>query len=98
MSKLLKQTVYISDTKPHPKFLAILEDNNVKYKDTKIGLEEKEGYFLTEEQLKELLQEYTDRIVEKAEITYTEEKTWDFTKVDKQSITSQLEPFLKEIT
>lgn len=45
----------------------------------------------------QILEDYTTRIVENATITYTQEKTWDFTEVDKESITSQLEIFKKEI-
>ena len=60
-------------------------------------LKRQEGYFYTEGQLKQLLSDYTDKIVENAKITYTLEKTWDFTEVDKESITNQLSEFLKTI-
>lgn len=101
----MKQTVYIPTTHPHPKFLAVLQDDNVLYKHTKTHLEEKEGYFFTEEQLRQLFKEYTNEIVKEAKIDY---HSWFFkdgekclfkadTYVNKESITNQLEPFLKKI-
>lgn len=59
-----------------------------------------EGYFFTPEQLNE----YTANVItttlktaaEKADITYTIEKTFDFTEVDKQSITDTFEEAFKK--
>ena len=59
-----------------------------------------EGYFFTPEQLNE----YTANVItttlktaaEKADITYTIEKTFDFTEVDKQSITDTFEETFKK--
>jgi hypothetical protein len=58
-------------------------------------VDSKEGYFFTPEELKQLLEEYTNRIVENAKICYISK--WSEDKcVDKESITSQLPKFLKE--
>lgn len=59
-----------------------------------------EGYFFTPEQLNE----YTANVItttlktaaEKVDITYTIEKTFDFTEVDKQSITDTFEETFKK--
>lgn len=58
-------------------------------------LKPKEGYFFTPEQLNQfisdVIKDALDTAAEKANITYTEEKTWDFTEVDKISITNTLQ-------
>jgi hypothetical protein len=90
---MIKQTVYIPVNGEQDK--VVCEDYN-DWMDKITGVKEVSGYFFTPEQLKQLLEDYTNRIVENATITYTEEKTWDFTEVDKESITSQLTGFLKE--
>jgi hypothetical protein len=53
-----------------------------------------EGYFFTPEELKQLLEDYTNRIVENAEVNV---KGYNDYEVDKKSITSQLPLYLKEI-
>lgn len=64
----------------------------------------KEGYFYTEQQLKQLLSDYTDKIVQECE--KEENKKWISDGystgmweniIDKESITNQLEPFLKDL-
>jgi len=79
------------------------------------NLKEEKGYFFTPEELKQLLKDYTNRIVENTKIEAEPEigkitikkeidiSEYDMLKcnyvfgVNKESITSQLEPFLKEI-
>ncbi len=58
-----------------------------------------EAFVFTPEELKQLLEDYTNRIVENVKI---KQEPAIFVKgqhisVDKESITSQLQPFLKEI-
>lgn len=84
-----KQTVYIP-TENYDTFSISYKNEEGSY----AFVEQKEGYFSTEEELKQLLQDYTDRIVENAKID------WGLIHakgVDKDSIKNQLEPFLKEI-
>ena len=94
---------------------------------TKIGdksfihfISKHEGYFFTEKQLKQLLTDYTDKIIENVTLIHTdfdskgkstEEENIGKTyfsyegynedkisvEVDKESITNQLEPFLKHL-
>lgn len=63
-----------------------------------IPIQESEGYFFTSEELKQLLEEYTNRIIENAttiEETNYRGDYWDV--VDKESITSQLTKFLTHL-
>jgi hypothetical protein len=57
-------------------------------------VDSKEGYFFTPEELKQLLEEYTNRIVENVKVEYKKDLLTG--EVDKESITSQLHKFLKE--
>ena len=71
------------------------------------NLEEKQAYVFTPEELKQLLEEYTNRIVENAKTMPICGKNHEACNmpycdtcsevVDKESITSQLPKFLKEI-
>lgn len=63
------------------------------------NLKEENGYFLTEEELKKLLSDYTDKIVENVDLTaesYQSMQEGSICQIDKESITSQLPKFLKE--
>ena len=63
-------------------------------------LKPQEGYLLTEKQLKQLLQDYTDKIVKNIRMTgiaYGNDTSISDYEVDKESITNQLEPFLKSL-
>jgi hypothetical protein len=54
-----------------------------------------EAYVFTPEELKQLLEEYTNTIVENAKVEYKKDLLTG--EVDKESITSQLPKFLNEI-
>jgi hypothetical protein len=56
-------------------------------------VDSKEGYFFTPEELKQLLEEYTNRIVENGKCLHT---GYGGYTINKKSITSQLPKFLKE--
>ena len=60
-----------------------------------------EAYIFTPEELKQLLEDYTSKIVENAEGIYFfnnySESTREGVEINKESITSQLPKFLKEI-
>lgn len=60
----------------------------------------KEGIFFTVEEynahIKEVIEETLKNGAEEAKITYTEEKTWDFTEVDKDSILNTFEQSYKK--
>jgi len=71
-----------------------IEKDNVTH-----WLKPTEEYVFTPEELKQLLEEYTNRIVEKAEAKtkcYPFGDMESYPVVDKESITSQLPKFLKE--
>jgi hypothetical protein len=53
-----------------------------------------EAFVFTPEELKQLLEEYTNRIVENVKVEYKKDLLTG--EVDKESITSQLHKFLKE--
>jgi len=55
-------------------------------------VDSKEGYFFTPEELKQLLSEYTNRIVENGKCLHT---GYGGYAINKKSITSQLPKFLK---
>lgn len=90
-----KQTVYLPTNDEYSEQYTdqILCDNQGGYLQ---NLNEKSGYFFTEEQLKQLLQNYTDKIVENAEVRYYKQDD-SVAYVDRKSITNQLEPFLKDL-
>jgi hypothetical protein len=56
-------------------------------------VDSKEGYFFTPEELKQLLEEYTNRIVDNGKCLHT---GYGGYAINKKSITSQLPKFLKE--
>lgn len=72
---------------------------NHKQKDITHWLKPTEGRFFTEEELKQLLEEYTTRIAENVTANHVEcwgHKTGEI-EIDKESILSQLEIFKKEL-
>ena len=100
-----------------------ISNKNLNHCETNVcaysGMNKVEGYFFTEEELKQFLQDYTNRIVENTKLehrlyavdgTYktsdlgeeiclndiTKDYPTDYCGINKESITSQLEPFLKE--
>lgn len=86
MSKQLVQTVYVPTTpfKLSNLWLADKETDKIEY------VEEKEGIFFTQEEynkhIKEVIENTLKNGAENAEIDYEEEKTYDFTFVNKDSI------------
>ena len=94
-----KQIVYIPTNDEYSeKFTEhILCDNQGGYIK---NLERKEAYLFTPEELKQLLEDYTNRIIKNA-TAYEKCETFGnmdtYAAVDEDSITNQLPKFLKEI-
>lgn len=100
----MKQKVYIPKeyfSKNKLKVGTIDEDDYYKSFNSIESVDEKEGFFFTEEQLKQLLSDYTNEVIENAEIKNTGfigEDGWvDSQEIDKESITNQLDLFIKTI-
>ena len=92
-----KQTVYIP-TKVEDITKRQVTLSTIRGKD--VFLHETEVFVFTEEQLNQLLSDYTDKIVENVKTSPTKGIGFmDFSViiVDKESITNQLEPFLKTL-
>ena len=91
-----KQTVYVPTN--NDKDLAVCYFSSFEEWTHKETVKETEGYFFTPEELKSLLEEYTNRIVENATAETEYELNGDeYVRVDKESITNQLPLMLKEI-
>lgn len=78
------------------------DENNFGFLYSKVHtwLKPTEAYVFTPEELKQLLEDYTQKIAENAEIHsefFDEESNLPIYQVNRKSITSQLETFLKEI-
>ena len=86
MSKQLVQTVYlpVENFKTSKLWLSDKETDKIEY------VKEKEGIFFTQEEynkhIKEVIENTLKNGAENAEIDYEEEKTYDFTFVNKDSI------------
>jgi hypothetical protein len=96
-----KQTVYVPTN--NDKDLAVCYFSSFEEWTHKETVKETEGYFFTPEELKQLLEEYTNRIVENATVTPIDheeisEGSWrPVWGVDDESITNQLPLMLKEL-
>jgi hypothetical protein len=97
----MKQTVYIPTNNDED--LAVCYFSSFEEWTHKETVKETEGYFFTPEELKQLLEEYTNRIVENATVTPIDheeisEGSWrPVWGVDDESITNQLSLMLKEL-
>lgn len=91
----MKQTVYITTTEKDTwyKIQSPIDGDGLSMSANAI---KREGFFFTKEQLKQLLTDYTDIIVENAK-KWRDLSDGHYKRVTKESITNQLEPFLKNL-
>ena len=91
-----KQIVYITTNKKNTwyKIQSPIDADGLSMSANAI---KQEGYFFTEEQLKQLLSDYTNKIIENAKVTSSEGIDIENVSIDKESITNQLELFLKDL-
>lgn len=97
-----KQIVYIPTKSPKEGENCVLN-----YPDMDIYLKPTEGYLFTSDELKRFLEDYTERIIENAEIGIKkllfddpkegDDAYMDYPVIDNESIQNQLDKILKEL-
>jgi len=92
------QTVYIPTSDDNNLLVGSIDKQDYYKSFTKErNVKEVEVFVFTPEELKKLLEDYTDRIVTNADVTESDEHFQDVCFVNDNSITSQLPKFLKEL-
>jgi hypothetical protein len=98
MNKL--QKVYIP-TNNNKEDLAVCYFSSFEEWTHKENVKEIQAYIYNQEELKQLLSDYTNKILDnvetKEEVDYGLDEIYEYRVVDKDSITNQLNQFLKEL-
>ena len=97
MNKPELKTVYIPTSDSNVELQVGKIDKKDYYKSFEKERDVKEQQLITftpeeyNQHIKDIIKETLDNAVDKADITYTKEKTFDFTEVDKESISNTFE-------
>ena len=97
MSKIKKKTVYIPTSNTSNIKVGTVKKDYYEEFDLIATVEETEVFVFTTEELKKLLEDYTNRIIKGVELITCDSDGSDTCDLDEESITSQLPAFLEEI-
>jgi hypothetical protein len=97
MSRIKKKKVYIPTSDTSNIKVGTVKKDFYKEFDLIEAVEETEVFVFTIEELKKLLEDYTNRIIKGVELITCDSDGSDTCDLDEESITSQLTVFLEEI-